>query len=345
MGAAEVIAFEEGRARKQWDTRRHQLHERFAQGLDTLAPQWHEPPATFPEMTATGWDVRQQLPGGITEARVAPVPRGEPDRTQGNCPRCDGVVRAQALGCRTVETLGGPVRLERPYCYCRRCRVGCSPCDDALGVVAGCTQLDVPQAVGPLVTAVPYDTAPALFGDLTGMACGSDRMPTVPNQVGEQLTVVAVAPAREASLRRIASVAAGRLRRPVLGLGLDGAEVPTRPDRARDPQEGRRHTRAKRARWRGQGRDATGVRFARLDGARSVHGRRWPQGPSDEPLGAALTPSKAAGLMPADQVRRCVVCDGAEWRGQPVQARLPQARQGRDSYHWAPYRHRVAKAH
>jgi len=24
---------------------------------------------------------------------------------------------------------------------------------------------------------------------------------------------------------------------------------------------------------------------------------------------------------------------------------LPQARQGRDSYHWAPYRHRVAKAH
>ena len=36
MGAAEVIAFEEIRARKQWDTLRHQLHERFDQWLEAL---------------------------------------------------------------------------------------------------------------------------------------------------------------------------------------------------------------------------------------------------------------------------------------------------------------------
>ena len=36
MGAAEVISFEEVRARKQWDTLRQQLHERFDQWLDTL---------------------------------------------------------------------------------------------------------------------------------------------------------------------------------------------------------------------------------------------------------------------------------------------------------------------
>jgi hypothetical protein len=44
MGAAEVIAFEEVRARKHWDTLRHQLHERFDQWLDMLETQWHEPP-------------------------------------------------------------------------------------------------------------------------------------------------------------------------------------------------------------------------------------------------------------------------------------------------------------
>ena len=137
MGAAEVISFEEVRARKQWDTLRHQLHERFDQWLDTLETQWHEPPATLPEMTATVWNLRQQLTGGITEAIVAHVHRGEHDRTQVNCPRCDGVLRAQEFVCRTVETMVGPVQLERPYFYCRRCRVGCYPFDDSVGPGGG----------------------------------------------------------------------------------------------------------------------------------------------------------------------------------------------------------------
>ena len=42
MGAAEGIAFEEVRASQQWDARRHQLHERFAQWLDGLEAQLHE---------------------------------------------------------------------------------------------------------------------------------------------------------------------------------------------------------------------------------------------------------------------------------------------------------------
>ena len=77
MGAAEVIAFEEVCARKQWDTLCHQLHERFDQWLDTLETQWHEPPSTFPEVTATVWTLRQQLTGGITETIVQYAHEGE----------------------------------------------------------------------------------------------------------------------------------------------------------------------------------------------------------------------------------------------------------------------------
>src|SRR3712207_7566714 len=44
---------------------------------------------------------------------------------------------------RTVETMVGPVELERPYFYCRACRAGLYPLDDALGLVAGCKQLDM----------------------------------------------------------------------------------------------------------------------------------------------------------------------------------------------------------
>jgi hypothetical protein len=79
------------------------------------------------------------------------------------------------------------------------------------------------QAAAQLVTEVPYETAQSLFGELTGLHFGSERMHTVTNQVAEGLTVLAVAPSRQEIERRIASVAAGRFRRPVLVLGIDGA--------------------------------------------------------------------------------------------------------------------------
>jgi len=49
--------------------------------------------------------------------------------------------------------------------------------------------------------------------------------------------------------------------------------------------------------------------------------------------------------MPAEQVRLCVGCDGAEWIGKHVQALFPQARQGLADSHCAQDRHRVANAH
>src|SRR5882762_5072219 len=325
MGCAEVIALDEIRARKQWDALRQQLHQRFDQWLETLEQQLHETPPPLSQVSDTVWELRQSLTGGITETIVKQAHEGERQRTQARCPRCTRVLKVQDHVGRMVETMVGPVELERPYFYCRDCRAGLYPLDDALGLVAGCKQLDMQHAAAQLVTEVPYDTAQSLFGDLTGMHFGGERMHTLTNQAGVGLTVLDVAPSRQEIERRIASVSVGRFRRPVLVLSIDGASVPTRPASAREPQEGRRHTRAKRARWRGQWRDAQGVRCSLRDGARIVHGLSWHQGQSDEQLGEALKQSKEAGLIPADQVRLCVVCDGAEWIGQHVQALFPQA--------------------
>src|SRR5262249_62374625 len=128
------------------------------------------------------------------------------------------------------------------------------------------------QAAAQLVTEVPYDTAQSLFGDLTGMPFGSERMHTMTNQAGTGLTVLDVTPSRQEIERRIASVSAGRFRRPVLVLGIDGAYVPTRPDSARAPCTGRRGTRAQRARWRGQWRGGTGLGFYLRRGVRIAPG-------------------------------------------------------------------------
>jgi hypothetical protein len=114
MGAAEVIAFEEVRARKQWDALRGQLHTRFDQWLDRLEAQLQEPAPTLAQVTETVWNLRQELSGGLTETIVAHAHRGESTRQQMRCPQCDQCLQARAPVSRTVETMVGAVQIERP---------------------------------------------------------------------------------------------------------------------------------------------------------------------------------------------------------------------------------------
>jgi hypothetical protein len=80
----------------------------------------------------------------------------------------------------------------------------------------------VQKAAAELVTDVPYDEASRLFGALTGVGLGSKRRHTLTNHTAAGLTVLDVTPSRDEIARRITEVAAGRLRRPVLVLGMDG---------------------------------------------------------------------------------------------------------------------------
>lgn len=345
MGAAEVIAFEEVRARKQWATLRQHLHECFDQWLDRLEEPLHESAPTLSAVTEAVWHIRQELTGSLTEMIIAHAHQGEYTRQQAPCPQCDRRLPAREPVRRTVETLVGSVQLERPYFYCPACYVGLYPLDEVLGLSAGRVQLDVQKAAAKLVTEVPYDEAQRLFRDLTGVGVGSERMHTCTNHVAEGLSVLDVAPARDEIERRIAEVAAGRFRRPVLVLGIDGAYVPTRPESARGRRPGQARQRARRARWRGQWRDAKGFRFYLMDGDRIVHVLSWHQVQNEEQLGEALTQIKEAGLIPEEQVRLCVICDGAAWIWKHVQALFPHARQVLDYYHCKEYLHRVAKVH
>jgi hypothetical protein len=86
------------------------------------------------------------------------------------------------------------------------------------------------------------------------------------------------------------------------------------------------------------------VRFYVLEGERIIQVLSWPQVQTEEQRGEARKPGKEAGVIPEEQGRLGVVCDGAEWIWQHVQALLPQARQGLDSSHWAAYLHKMAKA-
>src|SRR5215471_9665453 len=343
--AAKVLALDDVRASQQHQALRQQLHERFDQWLDALERQLPEAELTLHHVSETIWGLRQPLTASVAQTIVEHRYQAEQRRTSLHCATCERLLPARPPVRRTVETLVGAIELERPYFYCRHCQCGRYPLDEVLGLRAGRMPRDVQQAAVDLATEVPYETASTLFGRLTGIPVSSGRLHTLTQQVAEGLSVLAVAPSREEIERRVAQVAAGRFRRPVLVLGIDGAYVPSRPESARGRRPGHARHRARRARWQHEWREAKGFRFYLLDGERIVHVRSWHQVYTEEDLGEALQQVKDAGVIPEEAVRLCVVCDGAEWIWKQVQALFPQACQVLDYSHCAEDLHKVAQAH
>src|SRR5918993_2436043 len=344
MGCAEIILLSEVHASSQWQGLRDDLHARFDQWLDCLQSQLPDPQAHLAEVTEAVWNLRQDLTGGLSETIVQHAHVGELTRQCAHCPRCDRRLPARPLVARTVETLVGTVQVERPYFYCPSGCGGFYPLDDALGLRSGRFQLDVQQTAADLATELPYETASTLFGRLTGLGVSSERMHTLTHQAAEGLTVLDVAPSRDPIDQLVAKVAAGRFRRPVLVLGIDGAYVPSRPESARGRRPGQSHQRAKRAQWRHAWYEAKGFRFYLWDDDRIVHLLSWHQVQSEDDLGKALKQLKDAGLIPEETVRLCVIGDGADWIWKHVQTLFPDACQVLDYFHCSQYLHRVACA-
>jgi hypothetical protein len=344
MGQAEIISLDEVRASKQWASLRQQLHDTFDHWLDDLQAQLPEPETTLDQLTETVWTLRQELTGSLTESVVEHAHRFEYMRKEIVCETCQRILTTRPLVPRTVETMIGKGRLERPYFYCRLCRAGVYPLDEALGLTPGRTQLDVQKAAARVVIETSYDEAQTLFHDLTGVHLGSERLHTLTNGMAKDLSVLEVAPSREQIDARIAKVATGKWRRPVVVLGIDGAYAPTRPESARGRRPGQRGQRARRPRWKGQYREVKGFRFYLLDGDHIIHLMRWHQVQSEDDLGKALKPLKEAGLIPEETVRLCVIGDGADWIWKHVQTLFPDACQVLDYFHCSEYLHRVAYA-
>ena len=158
---------------------------------------------------------------------------------------------ARAVVRRTLETVVGEVELARPYFYCAPCGQGFSPLDAALSVAPGRKQFDLQQAAATLAAEGPYETAQALFKELTEGALSTARRHELINTVGKGLGVGAVGPPRAEIAAKIAAVAEGRRWRPRVGLAIEGAAVPTRPETAQGGRPRRKQHRAKRARWQG----------------------------------------------------------------------------------------------
>jgi hypothetical protein len=332
------------RATQRLSQLRQRLHEAFDQWLDTLEPPLGNEPMSLPDGTDALGMWRQDLMGSLMETIIEHPYAAEMEQTQAECPTCDRSLSVPRQAHRTVETLMGPVRLKRPYFSCTTCRQGLHPLDVSLKVVAGRYPLDVQQAIAQGVAEMPYETAHSLLRDWRGIEVSVERMHALTHAMAEGLRVLDVSPNVDDSRAQIRTLESDKRRRPVRVLAIEGAHVPTRPDEAGALLDAPKRHRARRARWQGSYKEAKGLRWYALDAERLVHRLSWHPVQEDDAIGEALDHLKEKGLIPDDEVRLCVVGDGAPWIGNQIQERFPQARQVLDSYHGSERIHRVATA-
>ena len=131
MGA--LVAWKAPQERAQAPTARAEVHamvDRILDAVDTdLAALEDERPRLRDLTTCLGAH-RGALMGAVVEAYVQQHYADLLTQDVAPCPGCGRCVhREKALRGRTVETLMGSSRLQRPYFYCRRCRVGYAPLD------------------------------------------------------------------------------------------------------------------------------------------------------------------------------------------------------------------------
>jgi hypothetical protein len=263
------------------------VHARFDAWLDRGEARVKAPQPTLEQLTHAVCALRQELTQGVTEGVVEHAPRAVLDQRTAVGPQCGQTRSARGPQDRTVETLVGAIRLRRPYVDGARCQRGSAPLETVLGWTARRTQPDGQQAAVQLTKEIPDETAGEWCEELTGRSLSAHTAHALTQAVATGLTVLAVAPSREASAAQIAAVATGQPWRPILGLALDGADGPTRPDTAKGRRPGRQTSRAKRARWTGAWREATGGRLYLLAADRIVPVLSWPQGHTDAAAAAA----------------------------------------------------------
>jgi hypothetical protein len=195
----------------------------------------------------------------------------------------------------------------------------------------------ISTAQGQFVLERPYfycgDWASQLLEQLTGLRVGNACAHDTPTAVAQWATIELVIPDREEIERRIA-LASGEdaSKRPVLVVSSDGANGRTRPK-----------ARRKEKRGKGQYKEIKGFRIYLLPpDDRVISIASWHEFQDSDTLGEAL--EVAASRIPQEQVRVCLIGDGASWVWTEMVRRFPNAKKILDFYHCFEHLHVVARS-
>jgi hypothetical protein len=342
MGHAAIYSLDHYRETAQQELFREKCHRQLDLFLDAVEPQMSQSTPTLEELTAAIFSRRNELMGQLAARLVQQSHAELIEQEYTRCPHCEKALKARGKHPRTVETLIGPISVERPYFYCVDCHHGFYPLDGALDLSARKKQNDLQKAACSLSAEIPYKPGSELFQELTGVPLSDHTAHEMVAEVTSDLTMLEVIPSAPAIRDKITALAKDKKWRPIMVLAIDGAHVPTRPEEAKGTRPGRKKHRARRAAWKGQWQEAKGFRWYLVDGERIVHIASWHQIQTHKELAEALRVCKAHGLIPEDMVRLCVIADGARWIWEFVKELFPDAVEVLDFYHASEHLNKVA---
>lgn len=247
------------------------------------------------------------------------------------CPQCNRTLRSPRDSRRSIDTQHGRIALQRPYFYCRNCKLGVCPFDDKVGLATTYKQYDLQRPAARLMAEVPFETASRLFKDLTGNDMSDHAIHEMGERIAEATDIMRVLPSRQKVEEVIAQYSRQTGWRPILVVSADGAHAPTRPiGGGRDQKRGP-----------GEWKEAKGFRIYLLDRDRIEQIMSWHEIATEEDFGEALM--FAATLIPTDKVRIALVGDGAPWIWKHLTAAFPTGREVLDYYHCSEHVHKVAE--
>ena len=250
-----------------------------------------------------------------------------------DCDCCGKRVRkSPKLVKKVLETKIGTIELERPYFYCKCCRKGQYPLDQALGLAEGKIQYDVQSLEAWLTSHNSYEQAQETYRRCTGQEISAHHMFETTNCIAKNIDVIDASPKAEEIQEVIKEHSKGKFRRPVIMIAVDGAHAPTRPEPS--PRKGKR--------GKGEWREAKGFRIYLIDHNKIVHLISWHQILNDDDLALALQAVKEASLIPEEKVRLAIIGDGARWIWNKISVIFPTAKRVLDYYHCSEHVFEVA---
>ncbi len=256
------------------------------------------------------------------------------------CP-CGGHAKYHGRHEKTFESVLGPLRLERAYYYCERCRSGFCPRDRTLGLEDASLTPGVLRMTSSTATLVSFEESSGLLRELAGVEVSAKQVERVAEALGAE-----IADDERKDVEKSSPTA------PTLYLGMDGTGVPMRTQevrgRAGKQADGSAKTREAKlvTVWSAEGRDQQGTPV---------------RDPGSISYSAAIESAATLDTSPelsdfaervlreatrrgfAEAGRRVVLGDGASWIWNTAAELFPDATEILDRFHAKEHLSQVGK--
>ena len=255
---------------------------------------------------------------------------------------CGGRADYHGRHSKTVESVLGPLHLQRAYYHCAQCQSGFCPRDQALRLQSFSLTPGVLRMTASVAALVSFEESSELLHELAGVEVSTKQVERAAEALGAEIAVD-----EHQQVEKMSEVA------PTMYLGMDGTGVPMRAqevaDRAGKQADGSAKTREAKlvTIWTAESRDEQGkpVRDpGSVTYSAAIESAATLDTSPDLSDFAARVQREASRRGFSEAQRQAVLGDGSTWIWNTTTELFPQATQILDRFHAKEHLSQVGKA-